>query len=172
MLASASNAIVIGFNVRPDAKVEELAQREKVDVKFYNVIYQLIDDIKSAMAGLLEPEYQEKVLGRAEVRQTFHISKVGTVAGCYVVNGVIQRAAKIRVLRDQVVVYDGKIASLKRFKEDAREVKAGFECGILIENFNDVKIGDILEVYTIEAVKPSIDTISSQNGKEDSQDKH
>lgn len=172
MLASASNAIVIGFNVRPDAKVEELAQREKVDVKFYNVIYQLIDDIKSAMAGLLEPEYQEKVLGRAEVRQTFHISKVGTVAGCYVVNGVIQRAAKIRVLRDQVVVYDGKIASLKRFKEDAREVKAGFECGILIENFNDVKVGDILEVYTIEAVKPSIDTISSQNGKEDSQDKH
>lgn len=168
MLASASNAVVIGFNVRPDAKVEELAQREKVDVKFYNVIYQLIDDIKAAMAGLLEPEYQEKVLGRAEVRQTFHISKVGTVAGCYVQSGVVQRGAKVRVLRDQVVVYDGKIASLKRFKEDAREVKAGFECGILIENFNDVKVGDVLEVYTMEAVKPSIDNLSSH--KEDSKD--
>ncbi|MCX7822972.1 MAG: translation initiation factor IF-2 [Syntrophobacterales bacterium] len=171
MLASASNAIVIGFNVRPDAKVEELAQREKIDVRFYNVIYQLIDDIKAAMVGLLEPEYQEKVLGRAEVRQTFHISKVGTVAGCYVLNGVVQRSAKVRVLRDQVVVYDGRIASLKRFKEDAREVKAGFECGILIENFNDIKVGDILEVYVMEATKPSIEGISAQETREDSQDK-
>lgn len=171
MLASASNAIVIGFNVRPDSKVEELAHREKVDVRFYNVIYQLIDDIKAAMAGLLEPEYQEKVLGRAEVRQTFHISKVGTVAGCYVTNGVVQRNAKVRVLRDQVVVYDGKIASLKRFKDDVREVKAGFECGILIENFNDIKVGDVLEIYTMEAIKPSIDGASTQETKEDSQDR-
>ncbi|MEJ5301302.1 MAG: translation initiation factor IF-2 [Thermodesulforhabdaceae bacterium] len=171
MLASASNAIVIGFNVRPDAKVEEIAQREKVDVRFYNVIYQLIDDIKAAMEGLLEPEYKEKVLGRAEVRQTFHISKVGTVAGCYVTSGVVQRGAKVRVLRDQVVVYDGRIISLKRFKEDAREVKAGFECGILIENFNDIKVGDILEVYTMEEVKPTIDGTSIQESKQDSQDK-
>lgn len=171
MLASASNAIVIGFNVRPDAKVEELAQREKVDVRFYNVIYQLIDDIKAAMEGLLEPEYQEKVLGRAEVRQTFHISKVGTVAGCYVTSGAVQRSAKVRVLRDQVVVYDGKIASLKRFKEDAREVKAGFECGILVENFNDIKVGDVLEIYVMEAVKPSIDSVLTQETREDSQDR-
>ena len=171
MLASASNAIVIGFNVRPDAKVEEVAQRERVDVRFYNVIYQLLDDIKAAMEGLLEPEYQEKVLGRAEVRQTFHISKVGTVAGCYVTNGVVQRGAKVRVLRDQVVVYDGKIISLKRFKEDVKEVKAGFECGILIENFNDVKVGDTLEVYTMEAVKPSIDGTSTQETKQEPQDK-
>ena len=171
MLASASNAIVIGFNVRPDAKVEEVAQRERVDVRFYNVIYQLIDDIKAAMTGLLEPEYQEKVLGRAEVRETFHISKVGTVAGCYVTNGVVQRGAKVRVLRDQVVIYDGKIISLKRFKEDAKEVKAGFECGILIENFNDIKVGDIFEVYTMEEVKPSIDGSLTQETKQETQDK-
>ncbi len=171
MLASASNAIVIGFNVRPDAKVEELAQREKVDVRFYNVIYQVIDDIKAAMAGLLEPEYREKVLGRAEVRQVFHISKVGNVAGCYVESGTILRNAKVRVLRDQIVVYDGKIASLRRFKEDVKEVKAGFECGILVENFNDIKVGDILEAYVLEEVRPSIDSVSSvqEESKKDNQ---
>lgn len=159
MLASASNAIVIGFNVRPDSKVEELAQREQVDIRFYNIIYQLINDIKDAMAGLLEPEYKERVLGRAEVRQTFYISRVGTVAGCYVLNGIIQKTAKVRVLRDQVVVYEGKIASLKRFKEDVREVKAGFECGILVENFNDMKVGDILEVFVVEEIKPTVDVV-------------
>ncbi|SFN02122.1 translation initiation factor IF-2 [Thermodesulforhabdus norvegica] len=159
MLASASNAIVIGFNVRPDSKVEDLAQREHVDVRFYNVIYQVINDIKDAMAGLLEPEYREKILGRAEVRQTFHISRVGTVAGCYVLDGVIQRGAKVRVLRDQVVVYEGKIASLRRFKDDVKEVKAGFECGILVENFNDVKVGDVLEAFVMEEIKPTVDVV-------------
>ncbi len=168
MLASASNAIVIGFNVRPDSKVEDLANKEHVDVRFYNVIYQVINDIKDAMAGLLEPEYREKVLGRAEVRQTFHISKVGTVAGCYVLDGVVQRNANVRVLRDQVVVYDGKIASLKRFKDDVKEVKAGFECGILVENFNDVKVGDVLETYIMEEIKPTIDVVGEE---EDSKSK-
>ncbi len=169
MLASASNAIVIGFNVRPDSKVEDLASKEHVDVRFYNVIYQVINDIKDAMAGLLEPEYREKVLGRAEVRQTFHISKVGTVAGCYVLDGVVQRNANVRVLRDQVVVYDGKIASLRRFKDDVREVKAGFECGILVENFNDVKVGDVLETYIMEEIKPTIDVVEEE--EEDNRNK-
>ncbi len=169
MLASASNAIVIGFNVRPDAKVEDLAKKEHVDIRFYNVIYQVINDIKDAMAGLLEPEYREKVLGRAEVRQTFHISKIGTVAGCYVLDGIIQRNAKVRVLRDQVVVYDGKIASLRRFKDDVKEVKAGFECGILVENFNDVKVGDVLEAYVLEEIKPTID-VDDTGDREDKQE--
>ncbi|MBW1974158.1 MAG: translation initiation factor IF-2 [Deltaproteobacteria bacterium] len=168
MLASASNAIVIGFNVRPDAKVEELAKKEHVDVRFYDVIYQVISDIKDAMAGLLEPEYREKILGRAEVRQTFHISKVGTVAGCYVLDGVVMRNAQVRVLRDQVVIYDSKIASLKRFKDDVKEVKAGFECGILVANFNDVKVGDVLEVYTVEEVRPSIDGVMEEQDEKDS----
>jgi len=153
MLASASNAIVIGFNIRPDPKASALAEREGVDIRLYSVIYEAIEDIKKALEGLLEPAITEKVLGRAEVRQTFSISKVGTVAGCYVLDGVVSRASSgIRVIRDNVVVYDSKIASLKRFKEDVREVQAGYECGILIENFNDIKVGDILEVYQKEEV--------------------
>ncbi len=153
MLASASNAIVIGFNIRPDPKASSLAEREGVDIRLYSIIYEAIDDIKKALEGLLEPTITEKVLGRAEVRQTFTISRVGTVAGCYVLDGMMTRASSgIRVIRDNVVVYDSKIASLKRFKEDVREVQAGFECGILIENFNDIKAGDILEVYQKEEV--------------------
>lgn len=153
MLASASNAIVIGFNIRPDPKASALAEREGVDIRLYSIIYEAIDDIKKALEGLLEPTITEKVLGRAEVRRTFNISRVGTVAGCYVLDGMMTRASSgIRVIRDNVVVYDSKIASLKRFKDDVREVQAGFECGILIENFNDVKVGDILEVYQKEEV--------------------
>jgi translation initiation factor IF-2 len=153
MLASASNAIVIGFNIRPDPKASALAEREGVDIRLYSVIYEAIDDVKKALEGLLEPTITERVLGRAEVRQTFNISKVGTIAGCYVLDGVVTRASSgIRVIRDNVVVYDSKIASLKRFKDDVKEVQAGFECGILIENFNDIKAGDILEVYQREEV--------------------
>jgi len=153
MLASASNAIVIGFNVRSDPKASSIAEREGVDIRLYSVIYEAIDDVKKALEGLLEPTITEKVLGRAEVRQTFHISKVGTVAGCYVLDGVITRASSgVRVIRDNVVIYESKIASLKRFKEDVREVQTGFECGLLVENFNDIKVGDIIEVYQKEEV--------------------
>ncbi len=156
LLASASNAIVIGFNVRTDAKVQELAEQENVDVRFYDVIYQLLSDVRDAMEGMLEPVYQESVLGRAEVRQTFQVPKFGMIAGSYVLDGRVERNAKVRVLRDQIVVYDGKLSSLKRFKDDVKEVKAGFECGMGVENFNDIKVGDILEVYELKAVKATL----------------
>jgi translation initiation factor IF-2 len=153
MLASASNAIIIGFNVRPEPKAYQVAEKEGVDIRLYNVIYDAIEDVKKALEGLLEPTLREKTLGRAEVRQVFPISRIGTVAGCYVVDGSISRSSDgIRVIRDNIVVYDGKIASLKRFKEDVREVQVGYECGILIENFNDLKVGDILESYIIEKI--------------------
>jgi translation initiation factor IF-2 len=153
MLAAASNAIIIGFSVRPEPKATELAQREGVDIRLYNIIYNAIDDIKAAMEGLLEPTLKERILGRAEVRQTFHVSKVGTIAGCQVVEGVISRQCDgVRVIRDNALVYTGKFHSLKRFKDDVREVQTGYECGIGIENFNDIKLGDIIEVYVIDKV--------------------
>jgi translation initiation factor IF-2 len=149
VLASASNAIIIGFNVRPDNKALEAVRREQVDVRFYNVIYDVVKDIRDALTGLLAPVFTEEVLGRAEIRETFHVPKVGTIAGCYVVDGLVRRNSQIRVIRDGVVVYDGKIDSLRRFKDDVREVAVGFECGIGLENFNDVKQGDILENYVM-----------------------
>jgi translation initiation factor IF-2 len=153
MLASASNAIIIGFNVRPEMKAYQAAEKEGVDIRLYNVIYDAIEDVKKALEGLLEPTLKEKTLGRAEVRQLFPISRIGTVAGCYVLDGSMSRSSDgIRVIRDSIVVYDGKVATLKRFKEDVREVQAGYECGILIENFNDLKVGDILENYIIEKI--------------------
>ncbi|MFN3480452.1 MAG: translation initiation factor IF-2 [Thermodesulfovibrionales bacterium] len=153
MLASASNAIIIGFNVRPELKAQQLAEKEGVDIRHYNIIYVAIDDIKKALEGLLEPTFKEKILGRAEVRQTFQVSRLGTIAGCYVLDGIISRASDgIRVIRDNIVVYEGKISSLKRFKEDMREVQAGYECGLMIENFNDIKVGDVLENYVMEKV--------------------
>ncbi len=153
MLAAASNAIIIGFSVRPEPKATELAQREGVDIRLYNIIYNAIDDIKAAMEGLLEPTLKERILGRAEVRQTFHVSKVGTIAGAYVIDGVMTRQNDgVRVLRDNVQVYAGKLNSLKRFKDDVREVQSGYECGIGIENFNDIKVGDIVEAYVIDKV--------------------
>jgi len=153
MLAAASNAIIIGFSVRPEPKATELAQREGVDIRLYNIIYNAIDDIKAAMEGLLEPTLKERILGRAEVRQTFHVSKIGTIAGSYVLEGVMSRQCEgVRVLRDNVLVYTGKFSSLKRFKDDAREVQAGYECGIGIENFNDLKVGDIVEAFVIDKV--------------------
>ncbi len=153
MLAAASNAIIIGFNVRPDANASALIEKEGVDVRYYNVIYEAIKDVKTALEGLLEPTITEKVLGRAEVRNLFHISRIGTIAGCHVIDGKMSRASKgIRVIRNDVVIYESKISSLKRFKEDAKEVLAGFECGIMIENFNDLKVGDILENFINEEV--------------------
>ncbi len=158
MLATASNAIIIGFNVRPEAKAHALAEKEGIDIKLYNVIYEAIEDIKKALEGLLAPTITEKIQGRAEVRQLFHVSKVGTIAGCYVLDGTITRASSgIRVIRDNIVVYDGQIESLKRFKDDTKEVQDGYECGIMIENFNDIKVGDILENYLKEEVATKLE---------------
>ena len=153
MLASASKAIVICFNVRANPVVRALAGKENVDLRFYDVIYKVIEDIRSAMAGLLEPVYNENIIGRVDIKQVFHISKVGTVAGCYVTDGKIERAANVRLLRDDVVIFDGNISSLKRFKDDVKDVSSGFECGVGLENYNDIKPGDVLEFYTLEEMK-------------------
>ena len=153
MLASASNAIIIGFNVRPDARVSELALQEGVEIKLYDIIYNVIADVRAAMEGLLEPEYKEVVQGRAEVRELFKVPKVGIIAGCHVTDGKITRAAGIKLVRDSVAVFDGKILSLKRFKDDAREVLAGFDCGIGIEGYNDIHVGDVMESYIMETLE-------------------
>jgi len=152
LLASASNAIIIGFNVRPDNNARNFAKKENVDIRTYRIIYEVIDDIKKAIIGLLEPEYREVVIGRAEVREIFKVSKVGTIAGCYVLDGKVTRNAKIRVIRDNKVIYEGRLESLKRFKDDVKEVLSGFECGMNIERFNDLKEGDIIEAYVEEVV--------------------
>ncbi len=152
LLASASNAVVIGFNVRPEAKATEIAEREGVDVRLYTVIYDALNDVRDAMEGLLEPTVREKTVGRAEVRQVFNIPSAGVVAGSFVVDGKLTRNASARLVRDHVVVYTGKVASLRRFKEDAREVQSGYECGIGLENYQDVKAGDIIEVFETERV--------------------
>ena len=153
MLASASNAIIIGFNVRPDNNAREIAEREKIDIRLYRVIYNAIEDVQAAMKGMLAPKFRENILGHAEVRQTYKITGVGTIAGGYVTDGKIARNASIRLLRDNVVVHEGKIDSLKRFKDDAREVAQGYECGIGIERFNDVKVGDVIECFVMEEVE-------------------
>ncbi|MCL2103011.1 MAG: translation initiation factor IF-2, partial [Syntrophorhabdaceae bacterium] len=152
MLASASSAVVIGFNVRPEAKGAELAEREGIDIRLYSIIYDVVDDIKKAMEGLLDPTLKEVVQGRAEVRNTFHISKIGTIAGCGVISGKITRNSNVRLLRDNVVIYDGKLSSLKRFKDDVKEVTEGYECGLGIENYNDIQLGDQIEAYVIEKI--------------------
>ncbi|RLJ71430.1 translation initiation factor IF-2 [Hydrogenivirga caldilitoris] len=156
MLAKASGAIIIGFNTRPDPKARELIEKEKVDVRMYGIIYQVIDDVKNALQGLLTPIEKEKVLGSAEVRATFKVKKVGTVAGCYVLDGKIVRGAKARLIRDGVVVYDGQIENLKRFKEDVQEVARGYECGIKLRDFNDIKVGDVIECYEIKLEQPTL----------------
>ncbi len=155
-LAAASGAVIIGFNIRPDPKAQELAKAQKVDIKLYSIIYEVIDDLKKAMLGKLEPKTQEIVLGRAEVRNVFKVSKVGTVAGCAVVSGKVTRTCKVRLLRDSVVIFTGKVASLKRFKDDAKEVLQGYECGIGLENYNDVKEGDVIEAFIVEEVAPTL----------------
>lgn len=153
VLANASNAIVIGFNVRPSSKTVSLAKEYGVDIRLHNIIYKIVEELEDAIIGMLDPEYEEKVLGSAEVRQLFKFSKVGTIAGSYVTDGVIKNGDKVRLIRDGIVIYDGIIASLQRGKDKASEVKKGIECGITIENFNDIKEGDIIEVYTLEEVK-------------------
>jgi translation initiation factor IF-2 len=153
LLAAASNAVVIGFNVRPDSKAQAVADREKVDIRTYRIIYEAVDDVRLAMEGLLAPTFKEQSLGRAEVRQVFMVPRIGAIAGSYVSQGVISRAsAGARVIRDGVVVYQGKLGSLRRFKDDVREVQTGYECGIGVENFNDVKVGDVIEVFAMEKI--------------------
>ncbi len=152
-LASASNAIVIGFNVRPTAAVKKVADNEGVEIRLYSIIYRVQEDIEAALKGMLEPEFEEVVTGQAEVRDTFKNSKVGTIAGCMVTDGVIKRDALVRLLRDGIVIYEGKLASLKRFKDDAKEVRTGFECGMSIENYNDLKVGDIIEASQLKEIE-------------------
>jgi translation initiation factor IF-2 len=155
-LALASKAVIIGFNTRADAMARKLAESAGIDIRYYNIIYEALDDVKAALSGMLTPEKKESVLGMVEVRQVFKISKVGTVAGCMVLDGLVRRSARVRVLRDNVVIHDGELDSLKRFKDDAREVKAGFDCGLSVKNFGDIKVGDQLEVYEVVEVARSL----------------
>ena len=154
LLGSASNAIIIGFNVRPDRNAQDTAEREEVDVRLHSVIYNVTEEIKKGMSGLLEPTFKEVRLGTAEVRQVIKVPKIGAIAGCMITEGRVTRAGEttVRLLRDNVVVYEGKIASLRRFKDDVSEVKSGFECGISLDKFNDIKEGDVIEVFTMERI--------------------
>jgi translation initiation factor IF-2 len=154
-LATVSNAIIIGFNVRPNSKVQSLANEENVDMRFYNIIYTVIKDVQDAIVGMMASTFEENVLGAAEVRQVFHVPKIGTIAGCYVTDGLIQRGKHARLVRDGIVCYDGKMGSLRRFKDDVKEVQSGYECGIGIENYNDIKVGDVIECYLVKEIKPT-----------------
>ena len=153
MLASTSNAIIVGFNVRPDAVAAESAKRMHVDMRMYRVIYDALDEIEAAMKGMLSPKFRESVIGHAEVRQTYKVSSVGTVAGCYVTDGKIQRGSEVRIVRDGIVVHEGALASLQRFKDAVKEVASGYECGLSFEKFNDIKLGDVVEAYIMEQIE-------------------
>ncbi len=156
-LAAGSNAIILGFNVRPSSKIQMIAQEENVDIRFYNIIYNVIKDVKDAIVGLMSSTFEERILGKAEVREVFYVPKVGAIAGCYVTEGKIERGQLGRILRDWVVTYEGKISSLRHFKDDVKEVQSGYECGIGIKNYNDVKLGDIIECYYVEEIKPEFE---------------
>jgi translation initiation factor IF-2 len=157
MLASTSNALIVGFHVRPSAAAQGLADREKVDIRKYNIIYDAVEDIRAAMEGMLKPELREEQIGTVEVRNTFKIPKVGVIAGCHVASGKVRRNADVRLIRDGVEIFKGRISSLKRFKDDAREVEEGFECGIGLENFHDIKVGDTIEVYETRELAKKLD---------------
>lgn len=156
LLAAASDAIVVGFQVRPSGNARKLAEKEEVDIRLYSIIYKAIDEVRDAMEGLLSPDVQEEIVCNIEVRETFKISKVGTVAGCFVTDGTIHRNTRVRLIRDGVVVYTGELGSLKRFKDDVKEVAKGFECGMNIKNFNDIKVGDVIEGYKEVEVKKTL----------------
>jgi len=156
MLASASDAVIVAFQVRPSVGARKLAEQEQIDIRLYSIIYQAIEEIKAAMEGMLSPDIEEKIVCNVEVRDVFKITKVGTVAGCYVLDGTITRKTRVRVIRDGIVVYTGLLGSLKRFKDDVKEVKAGYECGLNIENYNDIKVGDIIEGYEEIEVKKTL----------------
>ena len=153
MLAATSGAIIVGFNVRPDNAARDSAARSNVDMRMYRVIYDCINEIEAAMKGMLSPKFKEAIIGHAEVRETYKVSKVGTVMGCYVTDGKIQRGCQVRVLRDNIVIHEGDLASLRRFKDDVKEVASGYECGMQIEKFNDVKVEDVIECYVMEQIK-------------------
>jgi len=156
-LATVSNSIIVGFNIRPSSKIQDQASEEQVDIRYHNVIYDVIKEIQSAILGLMSSIFEDRTLGWAEVRDTFHIPKVGAIAGCYVTDGKFERGQKVRLVREGVVIYDGKISSLRRFKDDVKEVQSGYECGIGIENFNDIKLGDTIECYFTEEIRPELD---------------
>ena len=153
MLAATSNAIIVGFNVRPDAAARDNAARSNVEIRMYRVIYDCINEIEAAMKGMLAPKFQEQIIGHVEIRQTFKVSKVGTVCGGYVTDGKIVRNSKVRVVRDNIVVFEGDLASLRRFKDDVKEVAAGYECGLQVDKYNDVKVGDVIEVFVMQEIK-------------------
>ena len=155
-LAAASSAIIVGFNVRADATARRIIEAEEIDLRYYSVIYSLIDEVKAAMSGMLAPEFRQEIIGLAEVRDVFKSPKIGAIAGCMVTEGVIKRNNPIRVLRDNIVIYEGELESLRRFKDDVQEVKNGYECGIGVKNYNDVKVGDQIEVFEIVEVKREI----------------
>jgi translation initiation factor IF-2 len=161
-LATASNALIIGFHVRPTPSAQSLADREKVEIRKYNIIYDAVDDIRAAMEGLLKPELREELIGTVEVRNTFKIPKIGTIAGCFVKTGKVKRNSDVRLIRDAVEIFKGKLTSLKRFKDDAREVEEGFECGIGLENFHDIKVGDTIEAYEIHELAKKLE--GTRNG--------
>jgi translation initiation factor IF-2 len=146
-LASASDAIILGFQVRPTIGARKLAESEQIDIRLYSIIYKAIEEIKAAMEGMLSPDIEEKIIGSAEIRETFDITKVGTIAGCYVLEGIIKRNSNIRIIRDGIVVHSGELGSLKRFKDDVKEVKNNYECGLNIDKYNDIQVGDIVEAY-------------------------
>ena len=153
LLASASNAIIYGFNIRPTAAVRKKAEEENVEIRLHNIIYKALEELEAAMKGLLAPVYQEVVIGQAEVRETYKASKVGTIAGCMVTDGVAKRDAKVRVIRDGIVIYEGVLGSLQRFKDSVKEVQSGYECGLTVENYNDIKVGDLIELYEDQEVE-------------------
>jgi len=157
LLAQTTGAIILGFHVRPDRRAREVAEREGVDIRSYRVIYEAAEEVRAALEGMLTPEEKEVIIGSAEIRQVFRVPKVGNVAGCYVSEGAFDRNVRVRVLREHVVIYEGKLDSLRRFKDDVKEVKAGYECGMHVENFNDVKVGDIIEAFRIEHIARTLD---------------
>jgi translation initiation factor IF-2 len=155
-LAETSTAAIIGFNVRANKEAREAAERAGIEIRYYNIIYNLVDDVKAAMSGLLAPTVRETMLGNAQILEIFKVSKVGNIAGCRVTDGVVERGANVRLIRDNVVVHEGKLSQLKRFKDDAREVVAGQECGMAFENYQDMKVGDVIECYRVETVQRSL----------------
>jgi translation initiation factor IF-2 len=155
-LALASNAVIVGFNARADATARKLIQTHGIDVRYYNIIYDAVDEVKAALSGLLSPDRKEETLGLVEIRQVFRISKVGSVAGCYVLEGLVKRGSAVRLLRDNVVIHEGELDTLKRFKDDVKEVKSGFECGLSLKNYSDIKEGDQLEVFEVVEIARSL----------------
>ena len=155
-LALASNAVIVGFNARADATARKLIQTHGIDVRYYNIIYDAVDEVKAALSGLLSPDRKEETLGLVEIRQVFRISKVGSIAGCYVLEGLVKRGSAVRLLRDNVVIHEGELDTLKRFKDDVKEVKSGFECGLSLKNYTDIKEGDQLEVFEVVEIARSL----------------